>query len=89
MPLEDCAGCTELYDKNIYINIKTVEDASINKKIQEETLRHEIVHAFLYESGLNNSSDWARNEEIVDWIAVQGLKIVKAWKEAGVLKCDS
>lgn len=57
---------------------------------QKETLRHEIVHAFLNESGLksnSNSSDnaWARNEEIVDWIAIQGEKIYNAWKEANAL----
>lgn len=52
------------------------------------TLRHEIVHAFLNESGLCESTfrdmgAWARNEEMVDWIALQGEKIYKAW-----LECD-
>jgi len=55
----------------------------------KETLRHEIVHAFLNESGLAaNSSEsdaWARNEEMVDWIALQGPKIYKAWEKAGAL----
>ena len=50
------------------------------------TLRHEIVHAFLGESGLsansNESDAWASNEEMVDWIALQGPKIYKAWQEA-------
>ena len=55
----------------------------------KETLRHEIVHAFFNESGLScnsNSTDaWARNEEMVDWIALQGPKIWKAWQETGCL----
>ena len=55
----------------------------------KETLWHEIVHAFLNESGLaSNSSEtgaWARNEEMVDWFAIQGPKIYKAWQEAGAL----
>lgn len=56
---------------------------------QNEIVRHEIVHAFLYESGLDSSSysgsePWARNEEIVDWFAMQGPKIMLAWNEAGV-----
>lgn len=55
----------------------------------KETLRHEIVHAFFNESGLScnsNSTDaWARNEEMVDWFALQGPKIYKAWKEAGAV----
>lgn len=64
-----------------------------NHAVTEQTktlLRHEIVHAFLQESGLstNSNSDagpWARNEEIVDWVALQGPKLYAAWKEAGAL----
>ena len=57
---------------------------------RKETLRHEIVHAFFNESGLASSSSevegpWAKNEEMVDWIAIQGPKIYSAWKEAGAL----
>lgn len=57
---------------------------------QKQTLRHEIVHVFFDESGLADSSfsvdmAWAKNEEMVDWIAWQGPKIYKAWGEAGVL----
>lgn len=57
---------------------------------QKETMRHEIVHAFFHESGLADSSfnadfAWAKNEEMVDWIALQGPKIYKAWQEAGAL----
>ena len=57
---------------------------------QNDTLRHEIVHAFLNESGLQDSSctiqeAWARNEEMIDWFALQGPKIYKAWKETGCL----
>ncbi|WP_461218455.1 hypothetical protein [Lapidilactobacillus salsurivasis] len=40
-----------------------------------KTLRHELIHAFLYESGLDANSEWARNEEIVDWIAIQFPKL--------------
>ena len=53
-------------------------------------LRHEIVHAFFNESGIRDNgvhldTSWAKNEEMVDWIAIQGEKIYKAWKEAGAL----
>lgn len=42
-----------------------------------KVIRHEIVHAFLYQSGLDTcaSKDWARHEEMVDWIAIQIYKI--------------
>lgn len=55
-----------------------------------ETLRHEIVHAFMSESGLQDSAlqyvgPWCKNEEMVDWWAVQGPKVYAAWREAGAL----
>ena len=57
---------------------------------QKEVLRHEIIHAFLAESGLDDSAltlecSWARNEEMVDWFAIQGAKIYRAWQAAGAL----
>lgn len=55
---------------------------------QAKVIRHEIVHAFLYESGLDVNSlsggAWAKNEEMVDWIAIQTPKLLKAFQEAGI-----
>lgn len=38
-----------------------------------EVINHELIHAFLFECGLNNAcsgtSNWSRNEEMVDWFA--------------------
>lgn len=58
--------------------------------IQKMTLRHEIVHAFMVESGLPGTSSaayraWSDNEEMVEWIAYMGEKIHKAWSDAGAL----
>lgn len=54
-----------------------------------KTLRHEIIHAFLFESGLAQNSfqtdAWAQNEEMIDWLAFMGPKIINAWEEAGCL----
>lgn len=57
---------------------------------EKSTLRHEIVHAFLFESGLSVNSlviddGWAANEELADWIALQGPKLYEAWREAGAV----
>lgn len=40
-------------------------------------VRHEMIHAMLYESGLdaNTHNNWARNEEMVDWFAIQLKKL--------------
>lgn len=54
-------------------------------------LRHELIHAFLSESGLADSSNgtdedgWATNEEMVDWFARQSPKIFRLYKELGIL----
>lgn len=54
-----------------------------------KTVRHEITHAFIYESGLDGQTKingpWSKNEEIVDWFAIQGPKIMKAWQEANCI----
>lgn len=49
---------------------------------QKRCIRHEIVHAFLDESGLQANSQWARNEELIDWIAIQAAKIYKVFVDA-------
>ena len=44
------------------------------KEVKKHILRHELTHAFLYESGLHEEC-WADNEEIVDWISMQFPKM--------------
>lgn len=81
--------CNEILKEIVICDISThpeFENAS-KKEIQcaeRDGLRHEIVHAFLNESGLsycslNYSGAWAKNEEMVDWFAIQGEKIYNAW----------
>lgn len=64
----------------------SVKDLDVYRK---KVLRHEIIHAFLYESGLWNNSgnviSWGQNEEITDWIAIQSPKLFEVFKEAGAL----
>ena len=47
---------------------------------EKQVIRHELIHAFLHESGLSDCS-WAKNEEIVDWIALQFPKMMKVFEE--------
>ena len=49
-----------------------------------QVIRHELVHAFLFESGLDSSS-WANNEEIVDWIANQFPKLHTAFVQCNAV----
>lgn len=56
---------------------------------KKKVLRHELTHAFLYESGLsfnaNSCDSWPTNEEMVDWMAIQGPKLHAVWEEADAL----
>ena len=58
------------------------------KDFKNKVIRHEILHAFLYESGLRENSNqtgaWAENEEMVDWFAIQFPKILKVYKKLGI-----
>jgi len=67
---------------------------NLSEKAQEvyrkQTMRHELTHAFLNESGLSASASvpacaWAKYEEMVDWIAIQFPKMLRAFEEVGCL----
>lgn len=87
--------CDGALHKIVYCDMSTFpgnaeESADFNLACEKKTLRHEITHAFFNESGLKQSScriesGWAKNEELIDWIAIQGPKIYKAWKTADAL----
>ena len=69
--------------------IDSMEDAGPDYKANLEeykksVIRHELIHAFLYESGLDSCS-WATNEEMIDWLAIQFPKMLKVFKEADAL----
>jgi hypothetical protein len=59
----------------------SLEDLESYKK---QVIRHELIHAFLYESGLDACS-WAKEEEIVDWIACQFPKMKNAFEQCNAL----
>ena len=93
--LEDMEGYADLYEKIIVIGnieqrdyFKNESETKI-RKIKNKVLRHEILHAFLFESGLdcnsNKSYAWAENEEMVDWFAIQSPKLFKIYKELDIL----
>ena len=52
-------------------------------------LRHEIIHAFLSESGLQSNFEhctkFGHEETMIDWIAVQFPKIYEVYKEVGAI----
>jgi len=85
--------CDGISKEIVLLDIKALPDWSNEPKAvvarkERETLRREIIHAFLNESGLGWNSfpverAWAKNEEMVDWIAIQFPKIRKVFEELG------
>lgn len=88
--IEDCRGYTDETSKSLVIGKEGSDcDCENIEYLKNKTLRHEIIHAFLIESGLDNNSftvnePWAHNEEMVDWIARQFSKIQKVYEFLGI-----
>lgn len=56
----------------------------------KKVIRHEILHAFLFESGLQNQmtvkpSEMIHDEQMIDWWAIQFPRIYEVYKELDVL----
>lgn len=87
--LKSCDGYCDWTTKEMVVEREMFGTLSDMEAYIRKVIRHEIVHAFLIESGLHESSGgtecWASNETMVDWFARQGQKIYTAWKEAGAL----
>lgn len=87
--LKGCDGYCDWTTKEIVVEREMVGTLGDMEAYIRKVLRHEIVHAFLLESGLHECSGetgaWASNEAMVDWISRQGEKIYAAWREAGAL----
>ena len=80
-------GVTDFTTKEIFIAVLDDGDPMNmqNMRVYEDrTIRHEIVHAILFESGLDHNTKWARNEEIVDWIAIQTPKLFSMFEKIEV-----
>ena len=86
--LNECSGLCDWTKKEIVVRRSEEDrwDLGDMKEFTKKVLRHEITHAMLIESGLDECSGgtdaWAKNEAMVDWIARQGIKLYKAWKAA-------
>lgn len=89
--LETADGYMDFSAKKIVIGIfepgvDIVEDLLV---YTQKVLRHEIIHAYFYESGVWDSSGsaetWGRDETITDWFAIQSPKMFKTFQEAGAM----
>ena len=54
----------------------------------KKCIRHEIIHAYLFESGLHENfqhPEAGHDETYVDWVSVQFPKLMKTFQEVGAL----
>ena len=88
--LTNADGYADLSTREIVVDDMVASQGQIGVKAdlkshQKQVIRHEIIHAFLMESGLDSNSNsadsWAANEEMVDWFAIQSPKIFKVFNE--------
>lgn len=84
-------NCDGWCDKTSHKIVAAAEDKDNELECYESYLRkiirHEIIHAFLFESGLGENwshSGYGHDETYVDWFAIQFPKIQAAFREAGV-----
>lgn len=87
--LRVCDGYCDKTAKRIVARAKAEEDELSNyEEYLKQVIRHELVHAFLFESGLHENfqhEQFGHDETMVDWIAVQFPKMLKAFQELNVL----
>ena len=87
--LKDNDGYCDYSDKTIVVNDFWEEDSrelcENLTALQNKILRHEIGHAFMYESGFSNVSG-IDEEQMVEWMAIQIPKMVKVFEELGIMR---
>jgi len=90
--LKTRAGYMDWSIKEIVVEKENADEDTVKclHAYTKKIMRHEIIHAFLYESGLWENSDekesWANNEEMTDWFAIQFPKIQKVYTELNILE---
>lgn len=94
--LEKVQGYTNYATREIVVEAVRMPDDPLEYDLesqfidQRRALRHEIIHAYLFECGLAKDSivineGWATNEEMVDWMARVSPRIFETFKELKLL----
>lgn len=89
--LRECSGYCDKTSHRIAICEKE-QDANLDDypEYRRQVMRHEIIHAFLFESGLGGDAAWhvagqEHPEQTVDWLARQFPKMIRAFQTVGAL----
>lgn len=86
---KDYDGFTDNTNKLIVIRSDNQNEVGDFDFLQKKQLRHEIIHAFLSESGLQcnwqHLEQFGHDETTVDWFAIQSPKIFEVFKELDLI----
>ena len=87
--LNECDGYCDKTTHRIVVCTKEDDcdlgDFSVHRN---KVLRHEIIHAFHFESGIAENLEnkqYGFSETLVDWFAIQSPKIFKVFQELDIL----
>lgn len=85
----ECDGLCDVTTHEIKVRKNNVNKVGNMDELIKRALRHEIIHAFMFESGLGfdwqHSEEFGHDETTVDWFATQAPKIYKVYLELGIL----
>lgn len=86
------AQCAGYCDKSSHRIVICIDDPNCDLDDREwqikKVMRHEIVHAFLFESGIAENFEhkqYGHEETLVDWFAIQSPKIIKVFQTVGCM----
>lgn len=86
---EGIDGYCDYTSKEIIIRGDDENGVNDFRRLQKKQLRHEIIHAYLAESGLQSNfehaNQWGHEETMIDWIAIQFPKMLKTFEKVGCL----
>lgn len=86
---KDIDGYCDYTSREIRIRDDNVNEVGDFDELMRKQLRHEIIHAFLAESGLQSNYEhykqFGHEETIVDWFAIQFPKMIKAFNSVNAL----
>lgn len=86
---EDIDGFCDNTQKLIVIRSDNENKVGDFKYLQKKQLRHEIIHAFMSESGLQcnwqHIEQFGHDETTIDWFAIQSPKIFKVFVDLKLL----
>ena len=89
--LKTLEGYTDQTVRKIVVKLIEKQSDSVQNLADyaKNIMRHELIHAFLFESGLgacaNEVDCWSQNEEMIDWFAYQSPKIFKLFQQLNCL----